>query len=805
MTATLTLALVATLALPHGTSAASAMKAHYADAARSGASEHGFASPEAAAVAVDERQRRLVPTTALRVARQWHLRLSVPIENPLGEGDSKIILPPLLWERGAGGEWGQTQPAPDSPDALLAAARKVFDSLDYERALVELDKVVALLEPRRNEAGTREQLATALELRARTHFGLGATGRAREDFLTLIALLPDYELDDTVSPRVAALFKDVRSLLVGQIALSIEPGDAQVVVDGRPVDTPAEPIDVVSGEHTLTVTRSGYKPATVNVSVEPGRATEWRVTLERASATLSLETKPGDVEVLVNGTSRGRTADAGTFVLNELTPGAYTIELRKPCHQSLLQRVTVEQLIDYRAGPFTLAPAIGGLQIGSSRAAQIFLDGKAIGDAPRTVDPVCEGTHIVEARTRAGRDIQRIEVKNGEKASITLTPRPVIALLATAGAADAAAATKTGLIAASSDLRAAAERALAKTANVLIHAPAAADVRKFETEERAPSGWLAFDLARKPLTPGARQVTAEARRDLSARLSKAMNVQGVAALVTPPNANANAATGSGTATGGTATGAGAGTGTFWLVLLSAGASEPDVIELELNNPAAATRALDASSVSTMLLRRTLGLTFVDVAYRQGPVIVDVVGGASGIVPGDALTRINGEAVANEQDVRRLLEGLGPATTATLTLQSRAGTPRDVVVPIAREPRLVTLAADSGLANISLLDLRTRLSETTGLESTAIRLNIAAALMRAGQPAAALEELQAIKLPDGPGFSNASVQYLIGLCQDALGRAAEARQAWEAASRAPRAILSEDGPLVSELAARRLQP
>jgi hypothetical protein len=695
-----------------------------------------------------------------------------------------LILPPDASAPTAATRIEQTQT--DAAGVILAGARKLFDSLDYERALIELDKVVALLEPRRNEAGMREQLATALELRARTHFGLGATGRAREDFLTLIALLPDYELDEAVSPRVAALFKDVRSLLVGQITLSIQPGDAQVVVDGRPVDNPAEPIDVVSGEHTLNVTRSGYKPVTVNVSVEPGRSTEWRVTLERASATLSLETKPGDVEVLVNGTSRGRTADAGTFVLNELTPGTYTIELRKPCHQSLRQRVTVEQLIDYRAGPFALAPAVGGLQVGSSRAAQIFLDGKAIGDAPRTIDPVCEGTHIVEARTRAGRDIQRIEVKNGEKASITLTPRPVIALLATGGAADASAAAKTGLIAASSDLRAAAERALAKTANVLIHAPAAADVRKFETDERAPSGWLAFDLARKPLTPGARLVTAEARRDLSARLSKAMNVQGVAALVTPPNASVAE-------------------GTLWLVMLSAGASEPDVIELELNNAAAATRALDASSVSTILLRRTLGMTFVDVANRRGPVIVDVIGGASGVVPGDALTNINGAPVANEQDVRRLLEGLGPAATATLTLQSRAGASRDVVVPISREPRLVTLAADSGLANISLLDLRTRLSETTGLESTAIRLNIAAALMRAGQHAVALEELQAIKLPDGPGFSNASVQYLIGLCHDALGRGAEARQAWEAASRAPRAILSEDGPLVSELAARRLQP
>jgi hypothetical protein len=692
----------------------------------------------------------------------------------------------------------QSPAAPDAADALLAGARKLFDSLDYERALIELDKVVALLEPRRNEAAAREQLATALELRARTQFGLGATGRAREDFLALIALAPDYELDETVSPRVSALFTQVRALLVGQIALTVEPGDAQVVVDGRPVAVVTEPIDVVSGEHTLNVTRSGYKPATVNVSVEPGRATEWRVTLERAAATLSLQTQPADVEVLVNGTSRGRTSDAA-FVLNDLAPGTYTIELRKACHQTLLQRVTVEQLIDYRAGPFTLDPAVGTLQVGSSRGAQIFLDGKAIGDAPRTIDPVCEGTHIVEARSRAGRDIQRIEVRSGEKASITLTPRPVIALLTTGGAADAAAATKTGLIAASSDLRAAAERALAKSGNVLIYAPPAADVRKFETQERAPSGWLAFDLARKPLTPGARQA-AEARRDLSARLAKAMDVQGVAALVTPPNGAE---------------------GAFWLVMLSAGASEPDTIELSLNSPAAAVRTLDASSVTTTLLRRTLGLTFVDVLHRRGPVIVDVASGGgaagatgaasaggaggAGIVPGDALTHVNGEAVANEQDVRRLLEGLGPATTATLTLQSRAGATRDVTVPVSREPRLVTLAADSGLANISLLDLRTRLSETTGLDATAIRLNIAGALMRVGQHAAALEELQAIRLPDGPGFSNASVQYLIGLCHDALGRAAEARQAWDAASRAPRAILSEDGPLVSELAARHLQP
>ena len=143
----------------------------------------------------------------------------------------------------------------------------------------------------------RELLGTALELRARTQFGLGATGRAREDFLALIALLPDYQLDETVSPRVAALFTQVRALLVGQSRSPSNHATPRSSSTAAPSTTATEPIDVVSGEHTLAVTRSGYKPATVNVSVEPGRSTEWRVTLERASATLSLQTQPSDVEV----------------------------------------------------------------------------------------------------------------------------------------------------------------------------------------------------------------------------------------------------------------------------------------------------------------------------------------------------------------------------------------------------------------------------------------------------------------------------------------------------------------------------
>ena len=89
-----------------------------------------------------------------------------------GEGLIFSFSDPVTGSVSAGAR-GQAQP--DSADALLAGARKLFDSLDYERALIEVDKVVALLEPRRNEAGVREQLGDgartprAHAVRARRH------------------------------------------------------------------------------------------------------------------------------------------------------------------------------------------------------------------------------------------------------------------------------------------------------------------------------------------------------------------------------------------------------------------------------------------------------------------------------------------------------------------------------------------------------------------------------------------------------------------------------------------------------------
>jgi len=64
------------------------------------------------------------------------------------------------------------------------------------------------------------------------------------------------------------------------------------------------------------------------------------------------------------------------------------------------------------------------------------------------------------------------------------------------------------------------------------------------------------------------------------------------------------------------------------------------------------------------------------------------------------------------------------------------------------------------------------------------------------------ELQRVKLPDGRGVGNGTVQYLLGLCADQLGSRAEAESAFKAAA-ASESLLTEDGPPVKELAQAKL--
>ena len=120
--------------------------------------------------------------------------------------------------------------------------------------------------------------------------------------------------------------------------------------------------------------------------------------------------------------------------------------------------------------------------------------------------------------------------------------------------------------------------------------------------------------------------------------------------------------------------------------------------------------------------------------------------------------------------------------------------------LRRVPALVTASDRFQPPNVTVATLRALMATTTDQALLPIvRLNLAAASLRAGDSGEALALLKETMLPAGPGVSAGTVQYLLGEAALAQGDQVLARRAWEAASQAE-GRLTDDGPSVKTLAA-----
>jgi hypothetical protein len=120
------------------------------------------------------------------------------------------------------------------------------------------------------------------------------------------------------------------------------------------------------------------------------------------------------------------------------------------------------------------------------------------------------------------------------------------------------------------------------------------------------------------------------------------------------------------------------------------------------------------------------------------------------------------------------------------------------------PRLIGIADQTLLVNRILpRSARARLlAPGDPTEEAVMRLNPRPPRSPVENRSEARTELQRIKLPDGPGVANGTVQYLLGLCADRLGMRSESEAAWRAAA-ASDSLVTEDGPSVKELAEAKL--
>lgn len=683
-----------------------------------------------------------------------------------------------------------------APDAevqqQLSEAQRHFESLEYEQAIPSAERAITLLQGRQGEAA-KHSLATALEIRARSRYGLGDSDAARRDFVDLLKAEPGYTLSGQVSRRVVEVFNDAKSATVSTLRLTLDPADAAVLVDGTRVTTSGD-IPVLVGRHTVVASRSGFDSRTEDFAVEAGTPLRRTLTLKRSSAVITIVTSPADVDVVVDGVPRGRTVrgtlptdvssratsagisaadEVGSLVLANFAAGSHRVELKRACFATVERSQTITQLTDYALDPAKLAPAVATVVTSSRQPdALVFLDGESRGRAPNTAE-VCEGPHVVELRASTGRYLQRIEARPGQRVEVNGALRPAFALVSS---------TQTSL---NADLRSAMERALQPLSSILVFAPPADALAAELKADGLPADWLAYDGNRRPLGVSG-EVTPSMRRDLSAKIAKAFDAQGIAS-VTAPVANNRSR--------------------LVLTLLGAGIAEPDVIELNLDQPDSVTTSLARLDRSLSFLAPSIGATVVDIVDVAGTVVaaVDANGPAAraGLQPGDIIVSADAQPVTDGVSFAASIAQRMDARPLPLEVRDRSGTRRSLTVSVQMRPRVIGSGDQTLLVNRTLVALRARLSESTDpVEQASIRLNLAAALTHLDAWSDARTELQQITLPDGPGVGPGTVQYMLGLCLANLGNRAEAESAFKLAA-ASNSLLTEDGPPVRELADVRL--
>jgi membrane-associated protease RseP (regulator of RpoE activity) len=281
-------------------------------------------------------------------------------------------------------------------------------------------------------------------------------------------------------------------------------------------------------------------------------------------------------------------------------------------------------------------------------------------------------------------------------------------------------------------------------------------------------------------------ITAPMRRDLSTKIAKAFDAQGIASVTIPSPSNRNRVV---------------------VTLLGSGSVEPDVVEFSLDRPETIADAVTTLDRPIAFLRPSIGVNTIDVADVAGAVVIGVDAGgpasASGIQAGDLILKVNDQAIANSAAILTALAAHAANDALSLELKDKAGATKKAEVKVLMTPRVIGMSDQMLLANRLVADFRTRLlAPANAAEESIIRLNLAAALARLQAWSDARAELQKVKLPEGPGVGNGTVQYLLGLCADNLGNRGEAETAYKAAA-ASESWITEDGPPVKEMAEARL--
>jgi PDZ domain-containing protein len=328
-------------------------------------------------------------------------------------------------------------------DQQLNAIRDQVVALDIEKALAAVEAMLA-------RPDLPEQTRVdALDLRAQAHVASDDLDAAEKDYRAILQLRAGYVPGrDVTSKKAMDRFTKIQASTIGTVHLDIDPKDASVTVDGRPVVVSANAtFPVVAGERNVRFERKGFDTQDVAVHAVAGQEALTRIRMVPNARSLVVRTDVDGVAVTVDGIAFGVTArggdaasDAGApavLQVDDVAIGEHELGLAKNCFapESLSEMVTVD-LADRSPKLLkivTMRPARTRLAAtGASYEGELRVDGERIASLPLTSFAVCPGPRALEV-VASGRVVWSGDVTAGESGvTVDLSPRPSAALVGAA-------------------------------------------------------------------------------------------------------------------------------------------------------------------------------------------------------------------------------------------------------------------------------------------------------------------------------------------------------------------------------------
>jgi hypothetical protein len=203
---------------------------------------------------------------------------------------------------------------------------------------------------------------------------------------------------------------------------------ATVKVNGKDAGVVPVTLTLQAGRYLLEASKDAFETWREWVDVQAAEKRDITVSLVRGASglgSLLVSSNIMGAEVFIDG----KRVDTAPALVEKLTPGKRTVEVRAPGYLTKQQEVTVEAgkttkiTVELHPDPKTIEASGGNLQVVTNvKGVEVYVDGKPQGVAPVKVTGLADGSHVVEGRKSGMSSAeQTVSVKKGLITTVKLT------------------------------------------------------------------------------------------------------------------------------------------------------------------------------------------------------------------------------------------------------------------------------------------------------------------------------------------------------------------------------------------------